>query len=154
MSELLIPFEYNYMLRAMGISALVGAVAGLLSCYVVLKGWSLMGDALSHAIVPGVVLAWLGGIPFAIGAFTLALCAFISAVYMTVEVDDEALEEDFRRRALWSALAVGICALTSILLAVDDAPLIWNQLIASTLSTPCRPIWTAATLSSAAMSLR
>jgi manganese/iron transport system permease protein len=55
--ELLVPFLYDYMLRAMGISALVGAVAGLLSCYVVLKGWSLMGDALSHAVVPGVVLA-------------------------------------------------------------------------------------------------
>ena len=73
--ELLIPLQYDYMLRAMAISALVGAVAGLLSCYVVLKGWSLMGDALSHAVVPGVVLAWLGGIPFAIGAFASGLLA-------------------------------------------------------------------------------
>ncbi|WP_421990226.1 metal ABC transporter permease [Roseococcus sp.] len=73
--ELLVPFLYDYMLRAMGISALVGAVAGLLSCYVVLKGWSLMGDALSHAVVPGVVLAWLGGIPFAIGAFASGMLA-------------------------------------------------------------------------------
>jgi manganese/iron transport system permease protein len=73
--ELLVPFLYDYMLRAMGISALVGAVAGLLSCYVVLKGWSLMGDALSHAVVPGVVLAWLGGIPFAIGAFLSGMLA-------------------------------------------------------------------------------
>ncbi|MDO9500532.1 metal ABC transporter permease [Falsiroseomonas sp.] len=78
MTELLIPFEYDYMLRAMGISALVGAVAGLLSCYVVLKGWSLMGDALSHAIVPGVVLAWLGGIPFAIGAFASGMLAALA----------------------------------------------------------------------------
>ncbi len=78
MSELLIPFEYDYMMRAMGISALVGAVAGLLSCYVVLKGWSLMGDALSHAIVPGVVLAWLGGIPFAIGAFGAGMLAALT----------------------------------------------------------------------------
>ncbi|MBS7811830.1 metal ABC transporter permease [Roseococcus pinisoli] len=73
--ELLIPFQYDYMLRAMAIAALIGAVAGLLSCYVVLKGWSLMGDALSHAVVPGVVLAWLGGIPFAIGAFASGLLA-------------------------------------------------------------------------------
>ena len=75
MGELLIPFEYDYMLRAMGISALVGGVAGLLSCYVVLKGWSLMGDALSHAIVPGVVLAWLVGLPFAVGAFAAGMLA-------------------------------------------------------------------------------
>lgn len=75
LEELLIPFQYDYMLRAMGISALVGGVAGLLSCYVVLKGWSLMGDALSHAVVPGVVLAWLVGIPFAIGAFAAGMLA-------------------------------------------------------------------------------
>lgn len=73
--ELLVPFAYDYMLRAMSISTLVGAVAGLLSCYVVLKGWSLMGDALSHAVVPGVALAWIAGLPFAAGAFAAALLA-------------------------------------------------------------------------------
>lgn len=78
LEELLVPFAYDYMLRAMVVSALVGAVSGLLSCYVVLKGWSLMGDALSHAIVPGVVLAWLGGIPFAIGAFAAGLLAALT----------------------------------------------------------------------------
>ncbi len=78
MTELLVPFEYDYMLRAMGIAALIGAVAGLLSCYVVLKGWSLMGDALSHAVVPGVVLAWLVGIPFAIGAFASGMLAALA----------------------------------------------------------------------------
>jgi manganese/iron transport system permease protein len=76
--ELLVPFVYEYMQRAMGIAALVGAVAGLLSCYVVLKGWSLMGDALSHAIVPGVVVAWLAGIPFAIGAFAAGMLAAVT----------------------------------------------------------------------------
>jgi manganese/iron transport system permease protein len=76
--ELIVPFLYDYMRRAMAISALVGAVAGLLSCYVVLKGWSLMGDALSHAIVPGVVLAWLVGIPFAIGAFAAGMLAALA----------------------------------------------------------------------------
>ncbi len=78
LEELLVPFAYDYMRRAMAISALVGGVAGLLSCYVVLKGWSLMGDALSHAIVPGVVLAWLAGIPFAIGAFAAGMLAALA----------------------------------------------------------------------------
>ena len=78
LEELIVPFQYDYMLRAMGISALVGGVAGLLSCYVVLKGWSLMGDALSHAVVPGVVLAWLVGIPFAIGAFAAGMLAALA----------------------------------------------------------------------------
>jgi cytochrome d ubiquinol oxidase subunit II len=79
---------------------------------------------------------WLQPFPFAIGAFTLALCAFISAVYMTVEAKGEALKDDFRVRALWSALVVGVCALVAILLAMDDAPLIWNRLIASAWALP------------------
>lgn len=75
MSELLVPFEYEYMRNAIWVSALVGGVCGLLSCFVVLKGWSLLGDALSHAVVPGVSLAWMAGIPFSIGAFASGLLA-------------------------------------------------------------------------------
>ncbi|WP_376087287.1 metal ABC transporter permease [Roseomonas sp. CCTCC AB2023176] len=75
MEELLVPFAYDYMLRAIGTAALVGAVCGLLSCYVVLQGWSLLGDALSHAVVPGVALAWIIGVPFAPAAFLAGLLA-------------------------------------------------------------------------------
>ncbi|WP_370638259.1 metal ABC transporter permease [Ancylobacter sp. Lp-2] len=63
------PFGYEYMRNAIWISALVGAVCAFLSCYLMLKGWSLIGDALSHAIVPGVAGAYMLGLPFAIGAF-------------------------------------------------------------------------------------
>ncbi len=63
------PFAYSYMINAMGVAALVGAVCGFLSAFLVLKGWSLMGDALSHAIVPGVAGAYMLGLPFAAGAF-------------------------------------------------------------------------------------
>ncbi len=66
---LLEPFAYAYMTNAMLISALVGAVCAFLSCYLMLKGWSLIGDALSHSVVPGVALAYLAGLPFALGAF-------------------------------------------------------------------------------------
>jgi manganese/iron transport system permease protein len=66
---LLEPFTYTFMLNAMFVSALVGAVCAFLSCYLMLKGWSLIGDALSHSIVPGVAGAYMLGIPFAIGAF-------------------------------------------------------------------------------------
>ncbi|ADH90906.1 ABC-3 protein [Ancylobacter novellus DSM 506] len=70
MIELLLePFGYEYMRSAMWVSALVGAVCAFLSCYLMLKGWSLIGDALSHAIVPGVAGAYMLGLPFAIGAF-------------------------------------------------------------------------------------
>ena len=69
MSLLLEPFSYHYMVNAMWVSALVGGVCAFLSCYLMLKGWSLIGDALSHSIVPGVAGAYMLGLPFSIGAF-------------------------------------------------------------------------------------
>ncbi|PWL18663.1 hypothetical protein DKP76_06170 [Falsochrobactrum shanghaiense] len=69
MAYLLEPFSYGYMLNAMWVSALVGGVCAFLSAYLMLKGWSLIGDALSHAIVPGVAGAYMLGLPFSIGAF-------------------------------------------------------------------------------------
>lgn len=69
MEVLLEPFAYQYMINAMWVSALVGGVCAFLSGYLMLKGWSLIGDALSHSIVPGVAGAYMLGLPFAIGAF-------------------------------------------------------------------------------------
>ncbi|MEP4806113.1 MAG: metal ABC transporter permease, partial [Hyphomicrobiales bacterium] len=70
MIELLFePFQYSFMLKAMFVSALVGAMCAFLSAFLMLKGWSLIGDALSHAIVPGVAGAYMLGLPFALGAF-------------------------------------------------------------------------------------
>jgi len=66
---LLEPFSYEYMRNAMWVSALVGGVCAFLSCYLMLKGWSLIGDALSHSIVPGVAGAYMLGLPFSLGAF-------------------------------------------------------------------------------------
>ncbi|HSH63485.1 metal ABC transporter permease [Methyloceanibacter sp.] len=75
LAELAVPFAYDYMLKAMWVSALVGAVCAFLSAYLMLKGWSLMGDALAHAIVPGVAAAYIIGAPFAAGAFFAGLLA-------------------------------------------------------------------------------
>ena len=69
MGLLLEPFGYAYMFNAMWVSALVGGVCAFLSAYLMLKGWSLIGDALSHSIVPGVAGAYMLGLPFALGAF-------------------------------------------------------------------------------------
>lgn len=69
------PFQYDFMIRAIWVSAMVGAVCASLSCFVTLKGWSLMGDALSHAVVPGVALAAMLKIPFAVGAFISGILA-------------------------------------------------------------------------------
>lgn len=71
----LTPFQYDYMFTALWTCTLIGGVCGLLSGFITLKGWSLMGDALSHAVVPGVAIAYLAGVPFALGAFTSGILA-------------------------------------------------------------------------------
>ena len=79
MSRLLEPFQFPFMVDAMIVGVAVGAVCAVLSCYLVLKGWSLMGDAISHAVLPGIVIAYAAGIPLAIGAFGSGLlCAVLT----------------------------------------------------------------------------
>src|SRR5215211_233924 len=76
MDKLLEPFQYPFMVDAMVVGMAVGVVCAVFSCYLVLKGWSLMGDAISHAVLPGVVLAYIAGVPLAFGAFLSGLfCA-------------------------------------------------------------------------------
>ncbi|HWK37555.1 MAG TPA: metal ABC transporter permease [Hyphomicrobium sp.] len=74
-----VPMGYAFMQRALMAAVLIGAVCAVLSCYLVLKGWSLMGDAISHAVLPGVVLSFVLGLPLAIGAFAAGLtCALLT----------------------------------------------------------------------------
>ena len=74
-----VPLSYPFMQRALIVSLMVGAVCAVLSCYLVLKGWSLMGDAISHAVLPGIVVSYIIGLPLAVGAFVAGLsCALIT----------------------------------------------------------------------------
>ena len=82
LAELLVPFSYEYMAKAMWVSALVGAVCAFLSAYLMLKGWSLMGDALAHSIVPGVAGAYILGFPFAVGAFFAGILAALGMQFV------------------------------------------------------------------------
>lgn len=77
-----IPLAYPFMQRAMMVSILVAAVCGVLSCYLVLKGWSLMGDAISHAVLPGIVIAHVLKLPLAIGAFVAGLACALFTGYL------------------------------------------------------------------------
>ncbi|AHV93533.1 metal ABC transporter permease [Bordetella holmesii] len=79
---LVAPFTYDYMIKAMWVSALVGMVCAFLSAYLMLKGWSLIGDALSHAIVPGVAGAYMLGLPFSGGAFLAGLLASAAMLFI------------------------------------------------------------------------
>ncbi|MCE5973122.1 metal ABC transporter permease [Sinirhodobacter sp. WL0062] len=79
MSDLLLPFQFPFMQNALLVVVLIAPAAAMLSAFLVLKGWSLMGDAMSHAVLPGVVLAYIAGIPLIIGAFLAGLfCALIT----------------------------------------------------------------------------
>ena len=91
MSVLLEPFTYGYMTNAMWVSALVGGVCAFLSSYLMLKGWSLIGDALSHSVVPGVAGAYILGLPFALGAF---LSGGLAAAAMLFLSDRSGLKVD------------------------------------------------------------
>lgn len=79
---LLEPFAYEYMLKAIFLSSLVGGVCAFLSAYLMLKGWSLIGDALSHAVVPGVAIAYALGAPYAVGAFFSGILAALSILWI------------------------------------------------------------------------
>jgi manganese/iron transport system permease protein len=91
MAVLLEPFAYGYMTNAMWVSALVGGVCAFLSAYLMLKGWSLIGDALSHSIVPGVAGAYMLGLPFSAGAF---LAGGLAAAAMLFLNQRSGLKED------------------------------------------------------------
>lgn len=77
LDQLQAPLQFDFMINALVISAIIAIPMALLSCFLVLKGWALMGDAISHAVLPGIVIAYIVGFPYAVGAFVAAmLCAF------------------------------------------------------------------------------
>ena len=88
---LLSPFQFGFMLNAFLISALIAVPTALLSCFLVLKGWSLMGDAISHAVFPGVVLAYIIGIPYSIGAFAAGLFSAVATGFLK---DNSRIKQD------------------------------------------------------------
>lgn len=88
---LLSPFRFDFMVNALVISAVVAVPMALLSCFLVLKGWSLMGDAISHAVFPGVVVAYIVGIPFAVGAFTAGMLCAVATGFLK---DNSRIKQD------------------------------------------------------------
>lgn len=81
--HLMAPFQFDFMIRGFLIMAMIAVPTSLLSCYLVLKGWSLMGDAISHAVLPGVVLAYLTGIPLIIGAFAAGMVCALATGFLS-----------------------------------------------------------------------
>ena len=112
MGELLLPFQFPFMQMAFVIAALVAVPAAILSCYMVLKGWSLMGDAISHAVLPGVVLAYIAGIPLAIGAFAAGMTCAVATGYLK---ENSRIKEDTIMGVVFSGMfGLGLVLYTKI----------------------------------------
>jgi ABC-type Mn2+/Zn2+ transport system permease subunit len=110
--NLLEPFQYSFMNEALLIGVLVGTVCAVLSCYLVLKGWSLMGDAISHAVLPGIVGAYLLSIPLAIGAFVAGLFCAVATGWVKA---NSRIKEDTVMGVIFTGLfALGLVMFTKI----------------------------------------
>lgn len=106
------PLGYPFMQRALLAALLIGAVCAVLSCYLVLKGWSLMGDAISHAVLPGIVLAFMAGIPLSIGAFAAGLSCALLTGYLK---ENSRVKEDTVMGIVFSGMfALGLVLYTKV----------------------------------------
>lgn len=106
------PFQLPFMVQAMWIAILVSVPTALLSCFLVLKGWSLMGDAISHAVLPGVVLAYIVGIPLGIGAFIAGMICALSVGFLN---ENSRIKEDTVMGVVFAGLfGLGIVLYTAI----------------------------------------
>ncbi|MEM7425434.1 MAG: metal ABC transporter permease [Pseudomonadota bacterium] len=124
------PFSYGYMTNAMWVSALVGAVCAFLSAYLMLKGWSLIGDALSHSIVPGVAGAYMLGLPFALGAFTSGALAAGAMLFLNQRTG---LKEDAIIGIIFTSFfGLGLFMISVSPVAVDVKTIILGNILAIT----------------------
>jgi manganese/iron transport system permease protein len=106
------PLSYGFMQRALLVAVLTGAVCAVLSCYLVLKGWSLMGDAVSHAVLPGIVLAVVLGLPLAVGAFAAGLFCAVATGYLK---DSSRVKEDTVMGIVFSGMfGLGLVMFTKV----------------------------------------
>lgn len=109
---LLMPFTFGFMRNAFAISVLVAVPTALLSCFLVLKGWALMGDAVSHAVLPGIVLAYVLGIPLIIGAFAAGMTCALATGYLS---QNSRVKQDTVMGVVFSGMfAIGIVMYVSI----------------------------------------
>ena len=108
----LAPFAFGFMQQAFVIGVCVAVPSALLSCFLVLKGWSLMGDAVSHAVLPGIVLAYVAGLPLAIGAFAAGMSCALGVGYLK---ENSRIKEDTLLGVVFSGMfGLGIVLMTKI----------------------------------------
>ncbi|CAM4171368.1 putative iron transport system membrane protein HI_0359 [Kerstersia similis] len=109
---LMLPLQLDFMQYALAIAVLVAVPASLLSCFLVLKGWALIGDAIAHGVFPGVVIAYMLGLPYALGAFTAGMVCALATGYIA---DNSRIKKDTVMGVVFSGMfAIGLLLYTSI----------------------------------------
>ena len=112
LDALLLPFQFPFMQNAFLIAMIVAVPTALLSCFLVLKGWALMGDSISHAVLPGIVLAWITGLPLIVGAFAAGMTCALATGYLS---ENSRVKQDTVLGVVFSGMfGVGIILYTSI----------------------------------------
>ena len=106
------PLSFEFMQRALLMSILIGGVCAIFSCFLILKGWALMGDAVSHAVLPGLALAYIAGLPLMLGAFAAGLLCTLATGYIKT---NSRIKEDAAMGIVFSGMfALGLVLLTRI----------------------------------------
>ena len=112
----LLPFQFGFMRQAFVITLLIAVPMALLSCFLVLKGWSLMGDAISHAVLPGIVVAYIVNLPLALGAFVAGMVCALATGFLK---ENSRVKEDTVMGVVFSGMfGLGIVLYTKIQSAV------------------------------------
>lgn len=121
------PLQYAFMYKAVLVSTVVGISCAILSCFLVLKGWSLLGDAISHAVLPGVVLAYMLGIPFGVGAFVFAM---ISVILIGLIKNNTKIKEDAVMGIVFTTMfALGLMLISKIVSSVDLTHVLFGEVL-------------------------
>ncbi len=135
------PLSYGFMQRGLMIAMMTGTVCAVLSCFLILKGWSLMGDAISHAVLPGIVLAFITGLPFAVGAFAAGITCAVATGYIR---ENSRIKEDTVMGIVFSGMfALGLVMLTKVetdlhllhILFGDMLGITWRDILETALIT-------------------
>ncbi|NJM75546.1 MAG: metal ABC transporter permease [Acaryochloridaceae cyanobacterium RU_4_10] len=121
------PLQHEFMVKAILVSALVGVVCSALSCYMTLKGWALMGDAVSHAVLPGVVIAYMLNIPFAVGAFVFGVGSVIAIGF--IKAKTRVKEDTVIGLVFTGFFALGIVLVSKVKSTIDLTHILFGNVL-------------------------
>jgi manganese transport system permease protein len=122
-----VPLQHEFMVKAILVSAVVGIVCSALSCYMTLKGWALMGDAVSHAVMPGVVIAYVLNIPFAVGAFVFGVGSVVAIGF--IKANTRIKEDTVIGLVFTGFFALGLVLVSKVKSSIDLTHILFGNVL-------------------------